>query len=250
LIVSSGGVANGARIQSGGTLYFDGGSATGSVFGAGGAAVVDSGGSVSGLTIGNGVTLTVKSGGSVGNSTIGSGGTLVFGGGATSGTTLKYGAAETVAHGVKVSDLTVGNGVTLRVLSGGTAGNTTLNGGGMEIVAAGGFATGTVTFAKNATLSVGGAKNQTLKVSGFAATDTLDLADYAFKGANFTFVENKAKTQGVLTVTDGGLTAKVTLLGQYVATGFHLASDGATGTAITYSTSAHSAHGDLAPHPA
>ena len=72
------------------------------------------------------------------------------------------------------------------------------------------------------------------------------LTAFAFGGAlKHSFVENKAKTKGVLTVTDGALNASITLFGQYVA-GFHFAKDGA-GTAITYSapTSTHSA--DLAP---
>jgi hypothetical protein len=72
-------------------------------------------------------------------------------------------------------------------------------------------------------------------VSGFAKTDTLDLASFKFaKTEKLTFVENKAKTSGTLTVTDGKLKATITLFGQYVAAGFHLATDGPAGTAITY----------------
>ena len=72
-------------------------------------------------------------------------------------------------------------------------------------------------------------------LSGFKTTDTLDLTKFAFKATEkLTFVENAAKTQGVLTITDGALKATVTLFGQYVAAGFHLAKDSATGTAITY----------------
>ena len=43
------------------------------------------------------------------------------------------------------------------------------------------------------------------------------------------------------------LKATVTLFGQYVATGFHLATDGVAGTALTY-TQATAAHLDIAPH--
>lgn len=73
-----------------------------------------------------------------------------------------------------------------------------------------------------------------LRLSGFAQTDTLDLASFAAAGASFFFAENKAKTIGTLTITDGKLQATVTLFGQYVAAGFNLGSDGGTGTAITY----------------
>ncbi len=48
-----------------------------------------------------------------------------------------------------------------------------------------------------------------------------------------------------MTITDGKLTAAVTLFGNYVAGGFKLASDGAAGTAVTY-VSATAAHADLA----
>jgi hypothetical protein len=61
------------------------------------------------------------------------------------------------------------------------------------------------------------------------------------------FVENAANTKGALTVTSGTLNAAVTLLGQYVAAGAHLTSDGTGGTAITYPTnSAHCAPAELA----
>ena len=47
---------------------------------------------------------------------------------------------------------------------------------------------------------------------------------------------NAGKGKGTLTITDGSLKATVTLFGQYVAAGFHLAKDSAGGTVITYST--------------
>jgi hypothetical protein len=65
------------------------------------------------------------------------------------------------------------------------------------------------------------------KLSGFAAGDTLDLRDF---GSGTTI----AYAAGVLTATDGALTASVALLGQYAAAGFAAASDGSGGTDITY----------------
>lgn len=64
----------------------------------------------------------------------------------------------------------------------------------------------------------------------------LDLGGFKY-GASETvkFSENAQKTSGTLTVTDGSLSAKITLFGQYVVGGFHLASDGAGGTNVTYS---------------
>lgn len=84
-------------------------------------------------------------------------------------------------------------------------------------------------------LSIGAKAAIGLTISGFAAGDILRFASYNF-GATETvsFVENAAKTSGTLTVTDGTLKAVVTLFGQYVAAGFHLASDGSVGTVVSY----------------
>jgi hypothetical protein len=61
------------------------------------------------------------------------------------------------------------------------------------------------------------------------------LAAFGYKATEkLSFVENAAKTQGTLTITDGTLHASVTLFGQYAAAGFHFASDGVVGTVITY----------------
>jgi large repetitive protein len=124
--------------------------------------------------------------------------------------------------------------VTMVVSSGGTATGTALH-GGTEIVSSGGVIGGAVTFKANSKLSVAAKTGVTLTVSGFAATDTLDLASFKFHTTEtLSFVENAAKTKGVLTITDGTLHASITLFGLHVAAGFHLASDGAGGTDITY----------------
>jgi hypothetical protein len=83
-------------------------------------------------------------------------------------------------------------------------------------------------------------------ISGFGAGDGIDLTGYAFSGKpKAGFVENAAKTQGVLTITDGAQSLKMTLFGQYVAAGFHLAHDSGAGTAVTYAPPP-AAHLDLA----
>jgi fibronectin-binding autotransporter adhesin len=83
-------------------------------------------------------------------------------------------------------------------------------------------------------------------VSGFGAGDGVDLTGFAFGGKpKASFVENAAKTQGVLTVTDGKQSLKMTLFGQYVAAGFHLTHDSGAGTAVTYAPPP-GAHLDLA----
>ena len=77
-------------------------------------------------------------------------------------------------------------------------------------------------------------------ISGFGAKTGIDITGFKFSGKpKASFAEAASNKQGVLTITDGSQTFKVTLFGQYVAAGFHLSSDGAAGgTVVTYTTPA------------
>ena len=94
-----------------------------------------------------------------------------------------------------------------------------------------------VTFTgKKATLALSSPSTFSAGVKGFWVADTIDFTQFHFSGSEkVSFAENAAKTEGVLTIADGALRAKLTLFGQYAATGFHVASDHASGSAITYS---------------
>jgi hypothetical protein len=82
------------------------------------------------------------------------------------------------------------------------------------------------------------------RLQDFGAADKLDLRQFDPTTTTLAFSENGTHNAGTLTVTDGSLTAKITLLGQYSASAFHKASDGLSGTLVTYTPSAASA---LAP---
>jgi len=98
-------------------------------------------------------------------------------------------------------------------------------------------------------LAAGGSHAFSGTIAGLAFdgthSDTLDLQDINFaSGANWSFQENANGNRGMLTVTDSmGDTAKVTLLGQYLAAGatansgnsnlFGLAADQTSGTLVT-----------------
>jgi hypothetical protein len=82
------------------------------------------------------------------------------------------------------------------------------------------------------TLTLDHSTQFTGKVSGFAATDALDLKDIAF-GAQTTVGYSGNSTGGVLSVSDGGNSAQIALLGNYMASSFVAASDGHGGTQIT-----------------
>jgi autotransporter passenger strand-loop-strand repeat protein len=125
----------------------------------------------------------------------------------------------------------------LKVLSGGTVNGLTLSSGGMATISAGGHLAGTATFSSTAVKVVfGGNAGLSLTASGFDKGGMLDFtAFHTPNAAAYSFTSNGSG--GVLKITDGALHATVTLFGQYVANGFHPASDGAGGTAVTYADS-------------
>lgn len=142
-------------------------------------------------------------------------------------------------------NITVGSGGTVLVYSGATASGTKLA-GGIETVFSGGHVAGAVTFGAHAKLRVEGAPPAGLTLSGFKATDTLDLAGLHYaSGMKLSFLANKTKTGGTLTISSGTHHAGILLFGQYAAAGFKLADDGGGGTSITYAQPP-AAHLDLA----
>jgi hypothetical protein len=82
-------------------------------------------------------------------------------------------------------------------------------------------------------LGLGASQTYAGQISGFSKTgnSTLDLMDIAFGGSTkATYSGNSVS--GVLTVTDGTHTAKVTLAGDYTAATFTVSSDGHGGTNV------------------
>jgi hypothetical protein len=144
--------------------------------------------------------------------------------------------------------MVVSTGVTMLVASGGIASATILR-GGAEIVSAGGTVAGTVTMSSGSDLSVAAATGVTLSISGFGAGDLFRLASFeAGASETLSFTENAAKTSGTLTVREGTQKATITLFGQYVAAGFHVTTDGAVGSVITYAPPTSPTHApSLAP---
>jgi len=204
----------GVSVLNGGMVYLAGGTFTGNVA-SGGTLVVDPKAAYkplaktySGLTVGNGEMLIVKSGGDV------------------SATTVKGGGMLTVS-------------------SGGTAAATVIHGGTL-IVSSGGTLEGKQGFTAGGQLTVKAAKSVAFTVSGFTGTDEINLDGFAFSTSETKSLHgNGGGTASTLTLKDGALTATVTLFGQYIAAGFHLARDAAGGTTITYTPPA-AQHQDLA----
>jgi hypothetical protein len=108
-----------------------------------------------------------------------------------------------------------------------------VNGGTLELTQVG--VTSAVAFVTPAgTLQLDNSQTFGGTVKGMSTTvgTTLDLSDIGFGGSTkATFAGTT--TSGVLTVTDGTHTAKITLLGNYTNSTFNVASDGHGGTDVT-----------------
>jgi hypothetical protein len=87
------------------------------------------------------------------------------------------------------------------------------------------------------TLKLDHSASFTGSVSGFAAGDTLDLADVLYTDhTTLSFAANGAGTGGTLTVSDGVHTAQIALQGNLSSGGFQLSHDQGSGTVVTYAT--------------
>jgi hypothetical protein len=139
---------------------------------------------------------------------------------------------------------------------------TTTNNGGVSITSdtetlagavsgAGSFSLSTANLGFDSTVSAGQTINETgldgltLKLAqDFAATingfgnsgnaDTIDATNFAFSGTKYNFVENSAMTGGMLTLTDGTLTANILMTGLYSKSNFSLGHDSGSGTLVSY----------------
>jgi hypothetical protein len=200
-------------------------------------------GSNSSISVGNGVTgevindasSTVTLGNNI-SATI-SGSASVINNGTASAVTLTPQNTITIAAGASLAaaitntgtiDLTSGTLVFQQALSnsatfllGGTATldfvSTVASGGAMRFIQAGG------------TLEAQAGGSFGAQISGFAMGDRIDAAAVLYGLA-----PTATYSGGTLTVTDGTHTDSFALAGTYTPTGFQLASDGHSGTAISY----------------
>ena len=215
------GIDIGAVISSGGT-QFDDGTASGGTTLKAGIQIVGAGAVASGMTVLSGGTQYVSAGGSTT-------GTLLSGGreqvlGAASGTVVGNGGSEYVSSGGIVSGASISGG-TLELASGAVDGSAPLS------------FTGSGGLILDASVQFGGL------VAGFGSaslSDTIDFRDIPFVASggtattvSWTQLTSGANASGTLTVSEGGHTANITLLGQYVAGNFTSSTDGHGGTLVT-----------------
>jgi autotransporter passenger strand-loop-strand repeat protein len=222
--VSAGGTAHNLTVSSGGTLNVAGRITSNVTVSSSGIENVLSGGTESGTVVSNGGTLELF-GGAVADlfatTVVGSGGKLEIGSGYT------------------LTGYTVSSGVTLEAASGGVVSSATISGGRLEVASGGLTGSGPTTFTSaGGDLQLDASLGFHGLVAGFGSppgvTEEIDLRDIAF-GSSTTrsFIEASNHLSGTLTVTDGVHTANIALLGQYMASQFHLATDGPAGTLVT-----------------
>jgi autotransporter passenger strand-loop-strand repeat protein len=148
---------------------------------------------------------------------------------------------------------TVNSGGSQTVMSGGVAINKTIQAGGYELVMSGGAISGATIAGSGSILEImsGGSTLSSIvnftgdggqlvidstkfrgKIQGFTGDDTIDLAAIAYNSGTTTLGYQDAGTSGTLTVTDGTHTARLAILGSYVAANFTLSDDHHGGTLI------------------
>ncbi len=191
---------------------------------------VSNGQTSTGLSVSSGETLIVASGGVISATQVASGGVVtISSGGAESGTIISAGGSETVssggsAHGDTifgamviistgangVGDETIGSGGELFVSKSATVSNTILSGGGtVDLITQAGTLAGALTFAGGGnTLLVGavpstvGSTGDLAAISGFIATDRIDITAVAAAGAALSVTASGGNT--VAEVMSGG----------------------------------------------
>jgi hypothetical protein len=128
------------------------------------------------------------------------------------------------------------SGATVSVYNGGLVrGGLTLSGG--KAVISGTVSAGqTIAFAGSGSfLGVDNVADFGATIGAFKAGDTLNLGAFVYSSTETrSFTEAASKTSGTLTVTDGGVSAHLTLLGNYTTSNFVLSKDATAGTDVKF----------------
>jgi autotransporter passenger strand-loop-strand repeat protein len=179
-----------------------------------------------------GGTQYVLSGGAASATVLSGGGEVVESGGTVSGTIIDSGGGELVYGTASGGTVNSGGGEIL--YSGGVASATTINGGLVEVMSGGSIGGVPITFKGGGELLLEASTSFAGMIAGFTVPDRLDLRDIAFvSGTTTESFTQVSTTSGTLTVSEGGHTANLTLLGTYMTSDFHLGTDLHGGTLVT-----------------
>jgi hypothetical protein len=195
-----------------------------------------------GGTLGTGGMVFVN-GGTV-DATLAVGITLDTGGSAvTNSGTLEAStsSALTVSHGITNTGNIWANGGTVTVTGAVTgAGSANISSG--ALLEFGSSTTANTTFAAsaNGTLRLDAADHFTGTLTGMATGNTIDMRNVSITGATLTYTGNSSS--GTLTVSGGGVTAKIKMVGNYSQANFHMANDGGGHVNVTYTGTGLAVH--------
>ena len=151
------------------------------------------------------------------------------------GTGVVGGVEQVMSGGVATSETVLGGGQ-LVISSGGTISGATIGGprgAVMEIMSGGLTGAPPITFTGAATLDLDDSLHFSGTLNTFTNGNFLDLKDIAFNSATTLAFSQSSPTSGTLTVSGGGATANILLLGQYTTAQFNKQSDGQGGTFVT-----------------
>jgi len=168
--------------------------------------------------------------------------------GSAGGTIVGAGGSAVVSSGGTANLTSIGSGGYELVMSGGIVSGATISGGVLEIAGGAGVASSTITFANGSggSLVLDDTKFRG-KIAGFTGSDTIDLAAVIYNLGTTTLGYSGNALSGTLTVTDGTNTARLVMLGDYVAGNFTLSADGHGGTLI-HDPPVSSGSGFATPH--
>jgi hypothetical protein len=197
------------------------------------------------LAIDQGATFIEKAGVSIASfEGVDDAGTLTLGAPQSKDSVVNAGLVETTGTGTLTIAGAVTNTGTLLAKGGEIvvdgavtgAGTAAVNGGTLDLLAA---SSANVTFSgAGGVLELGQSQGYTGAITGFSKTGaaSLDLADIGFVSTSEATYSG-TKSGGVLTVTDGTHTARISLQGNYLASTFTCSSDGHGGTSLVDPTS-------------
>jgi autotransporter passenger strand-loop-strand repeat protein len=120
------------------------------------------------------------------------------------------------------------------VLSGATASSTAISGGLVVVASGGTLSNAEFNSATSGELELASSAGFSGAISGYGGSDKIDLLFVPFgSGTTVGVSEANGRTSGTLTVASGTIAAHLTLIGDYVTSQFHIASDGQGGTLVT-----------------
>jgi autotransporter passenger strand-loop-strand repeat protein len=158
----------------------------------------------------------------------------VLSGGIDRGTIISAGGLAFISSGGTISGGKLISGATLTVSSGGyVSAGLTISAGTANLY---GNVSAGVNFAgSGGDLALYNLAAFHATIGGFSTGDMFDLGGFSYSSAEtVSFTEAGSLTSGTLQVTDGGLTANLTLVGGYATSNFALSNDGHGGTFVKY----------------